>query len=494
MAFTSGDSAEKFLKDELTFNDLHTVKVNDGRAISIKRISTKDGGWVTTHMDVTERARANERVTHMALHDSLTGLGNRVQFSECVDAALSRARGNGAEVAVLYLDLDRFKNVNDTLGHGTGDLLLKRVAERIRRCIRSTETVARLGGDEFAIVLEGRTAVQDAAGLARRLLDAVARVYVIDGNRMQVTTSIGIAVYPADGSDTETLLKHADLALYRAKAEGKSAFRYFERSMSEAAHIRHQLELELRQAIKQNQFVIHYQPLVRLADKQIVGFEALLRWQHPIRGLVAPADFVPCAEETGLIISIGQWVLEAACAEAATWPTEIQLAVNISSVQVKNCGLVQAVRSALEMTGLSAQRLNLEITESILLSNSDSNLAVLLQLRQLGIALSMDDFGTGYSSLSYLRQFPFDTVKIDRSFVSGVCESGGGEAVVRAIVGISDSVGMVTVAEGVESEAQLIALRSLGCTLAQGFYFSPPRTAKEVPLLLNTFNDARSSV
>jgi diguanylate cyclase (GGDEF)-like protein len=491
--FFWGGNPKVFSKKTIGYGETTIVELNDGRVVSITRNEMSEGGWVVTHADVTERTTAAARITHLALHDSLTDLSNRVHFHEKLEEAQSRATKNNDMLAVLFMDLDRFKAVNDTLGHPIGDLLLCKFGERLRKCARSNDTIARLGGDEFALILESVDQRCDVARLAERILNEVARPFEIEGHMIQVSTSIGIAMGPSDGASADSLLKHADLALYRAKSDGRAGYCFFEPSMSAEAQRRHSLEMELHRAVQREEFELHYQPVVDLANGHILGFEALVRWRHPTKGLIAPSEFISLAEDTGIIVQLGDWVLRRACADAAQWPPDIGVAVNLSAVQIKSCGIVQSVLAALQATGVNPRRLELEITESVLLNDTEANIAVLRELRAAGIKTSMDDFGTGYSSLGYLRRFPFDKVKIDKSFVQEVCELRGGQAVVRAVIEISESVGMTTIAEGVETEEQLEMLRTLGCTAAQGYLFSVPQPATEIPGMLREFNSARTA-
>ena len=435
-------------------------------------------------IDVTERRRAEARISHMAHHDALTDLPNRLLFRERLDEALIRVRRHDESLAILCLDLDHFKDVNDTLGHPIGDKLLRQVSSRLRDCLRESDVVARLGGDEFAIIQTGIRTPEDASDFAIRLVDLVGEPYDIDGHHVIIGASVGIAVAPNDGDNPDRLLKNADMALYRAKGDGRGTFRFFEPEMDARVQARRALELDLRKALVAGEFEIYYQPLVNLREDAVTGFEALLRWKHPVRGMVSPADFIPLAEEIGLIVPLGEWVLRQACSQAATWPDHVKVAVNLSPVQFKSRNLLPAVMLALASSGLSAARLELEITESVLLSESEANLATLHQLRALGVRISMDDFGTGYSSLSYLRTFPFDKIKIDQSFVRELAANGDCMAIVRAVAGLGSSLGIPTTAEGVETNEQLEWLRSEGCTEVQGYLFSPPRPAEEIGRLL----------
>jgi diguanylate cyclase (GGDEF)-like protein len=432
---------------------------------------------------MTERRQAEARVEHMARHDALTGLPNRAQLRTRMEEALARAR-RGEQFAVLCLDLDRFKAVNDTLGHPVGDELLRAVTLRLRSLVRETDTVVRLGGDEFAIIQATLAQPDAATALARRLIAELAEPYVIEGHQVVVGASVGIALAPRDGSSADLLLKSADLALYRAKADGRGTWRFFEPEMDARMQARRQLELDLRQALAAGEFHLLYQPLINLVSGRITGFEALLRWHHPERGLVAPADFVPLAEETGLILPLGEWVLREACREAVGWPAEVSVAVNVSAVQFGSPRLVDTVAEALAASGLPGERLEIEVTESIMLQDTAQTMAVLHRLRAFGIRISMDDFGTGYSSLSYLRSFPFDKIKIDQSFVRDLEKRGDARAIVRAISGLGGSLGMRTSAEGVETPEQFEQLRADGCTEGQGYLFGRPVPGKAARALL----------
>jgi diguanylate cyclase (GGDEF)-like protein len=387
---------------------------------------------------------------------------------------------------VLCLDLDRFKHVNDTLGHSIGDALLRAVTERLVGCVRDTDTVARLGGDEFAIIQASGEGGADASTLAQRVIDAVSPPYDLDAHQVVVGVSIGIAVAPEDGAQPDELLKNADLALYRAKTDGRGIYRFFEAEMDARMQARRALEADLRRALSIGEFELYYQPLVNVKSREITGFEALLRWHHPERGLVLPEEFISVAEEIGLMVPLGEWVLRRACQEAATWPAGINVSVNLSPVQFKSRNLVTAVTTALSSAALSASRLDLEITEALLLEGSESTLATLHQLRDLGARISMDDFGTGYSSLSYLRSFPFDKIKIDRSFIRNLGEEKSSIAIVRAVTGLGISLGMTTTAEGVETDEQFEKLRAEGCTEVQGYLFSQPRPASELAALFGS--------
>ena len=389
------------------------------------------------------------------------------------------------QIAVLCLDLDHFKDINDALGHPTGDDLLKAVAERLGQAIRETDTLARLGGDEFAIVqVEANDQPAQSAALASRLVDVISAPYDINGHHVVIGTSIGVSIAPTDGTEPDQLLKNADMALYRAKADGRGTYRFFEADMDARAQSRRALELDLRAAVACGQFELYYQPIQTIGAGEIIAFEALVRWNHPTRGMLQPNDFIPLAEQTGLIVPIGDWVLRTACSEAAGWSRKIHIAVNLSAVQFKNRKLVESVEAALSASGLAPDRLELEITETILLHDYEGTLATLRALRNLGVRISMDDFGTGYSSLSYLHSFPFDKIKIDQSFIRELANREESMAIVRAITGLGKSLGISTTAEGVETREQLRLLRSEGCTEVQGYLFSPPCPAAEVETLL----------
>jgi diguanylate cyclase (GGDEF)-like protein len=452
--------------------------------------TTCDGGWVTTHEDITERRCAEAKVVFMARHDALTQLPNRVLFQERLMQAIAMTR-HGSECALLCLDLDGFKAVNDTLGHPVGDGLLRAVADRLLAAVREVDTVARLGGDEFAIVQVGLGTPEQAAILADRIVRLIGQPYDIDGHTIVAGVSIGVSIAPGDGASAEALLKSADIALYLAKTEGRGTYRFFEPEMDARVQARNALELELRCALPEDDFVLDYQPHLDLQSGKVTGFEALIRWNHPVRGLVGPADFIPVAEETGLIVPIGKWVLGRACLEAADWPQDIGISVNLSSAQFKGMHLLDVVQDALAASGLAPSRLELEISESVLLRNSNDRLALLHHLRALGIRITLDDFGTGYSSLSYLRSFPFDKLKIDQSFIRDVDTNKESAVIVGAIIDLALGLGMTATAEGVETAEQLAVLRKNGCTEVQGYLFSRPLPAGEVPALIRTLGALR---
>ena len=449
-------------------------------------------GYLVALVDITERRKAEARIAHMAHHDGLTNLPNRDFYQDHLRQALERSKAGHKRVAVLGVDLDLFKNVNDAFGHPMGDRLLKAVAERLRAEVRGDNLVARLGGDEFAIVLAADVSPNEASDFSTRLIKVLSASYEIDGIELVVGASIGIALSPGDGETCEELMRNADMALYRAKSDGGGVHRFFEREMDRQAQKRRDMERDLRSAFANDEFELHYQPLVDIAADQIIGFESLLRWRHPEKGMISPAEFIPVAEDIGLIVSLGEWVLREACAEAAKWPAEIKVAVNLSPVQFRSRNLVQAVISALAHSGLSPLRLELEITESIFLAETEANLAILHQLRELGVGISMDDFGTGYSSLSYLRSFPFDKIKIDRSFVKDLADRPDCVAIVRAISSLGRSLNITTIAEGVETVDQLDRLRAEGCDQVQGFLFSAARPAAEIEQLLFRFGGRAS--
>src|ERR1700694_2235474 len=447
------------------------IETPDGRSIQVVNEPLADGGWVATHEDITERRRAEERITHLAHYDALTDLPNRALFHERLKQELARVAPD-QQLAVLYIDIDEFKSVNDTLGHLIGDELLKSVAVGLGRCVRATDFVARLGGDEFAIVQTAIETPTDITDLVTRVFDAIREPFECLGHQVTTDASIGIALAPQHGADLNQILKNADRAMYAAKPAGRRPWRFFEPDMDPRVKTRRNLEMDLRQAITDGALEVYYQPCVSLGDNKITGCEALLRWRHSERGMVSPAEFIPIAEETGLINQLGEGVLTTACAEAATWPDDIKLAVNVSPVQFKSGTLALKIVAALAASGLPANRLELEITEAVLIRDDEAALAILHQLRAIGVRIALDDFGTGYSSLSYLQRFPFDKIKIDRCFVSDIAEIDGSSPIVQAVVNIAASRNMTTTAEGVETQAQREILRALGCTEMQGYLFS----------------------
>jgi diguanylate cyclase (GGDEF)-like protein len=455
----------------------------DGRSIQVLYQPLADGGWVTTLEDFTERRRADERIAHLAHYDALTDLPNRVLFRDQLEREL-RKIGRSGQLAVLYIDIDEFKSVNDSLGHPVGDELLKAIALRLSGCVRETDFVARLGGDEFAVVQTAVKNPADVMDLVIRIYQAIRAPYECLGHQLVTDASIGIALAPQDGTDLDQLLKNADLAMYGAKSDGRRTYRFFEREMDARVRARRTLELDLRQAIVDGEFEIAYQPIVDLRSGAVSGCEALLRWRHPERGMIPPAEFIPVAEDIGLISQLGEWVLASACVEAASWPDHVRLAVNVSPVQFRNHTLALHVASALASSGLAANRLELEITEAVLIRDDETALAILHQLRAVGVRIALDDFGTGYSSLSYLQRFPFDKIKIDRCFVNELAEPDGSSSIVQAVVNIASARNMTTTAEGVETEAQRELLRTLGCTEMQGYLFSRAVPAADIKRLL----------
>ena len=477
----NGQTATQLLAEQAEFMSRHETgthyyELSDGRVIASVYSPTSNGGWVATFEDVTERRQAEAQIMHMARHDALTDLPNRVLFRERIEQGLSR----GERLAILFVDLDRFKTVNDTLGHPIGDKLLCAVTKRLQMAVRGSDTVARLGGDEFAIVQFGAKPT-DATELAARVIEALSQPFEVLGNQVVIGASVGIAIAPTDGKEPDQLLRNSDMALYRAKSSGRGTYHFFQPEMDAEMQARHALEVDLRKAMLTGEFEIHYQPIVDVASEKITGFEALARWNHPQRGLIAPDEFIPLAEEIGLIIPLGEWVLRQACRDAATWPGKLTVAVNLSAVQFRNSALALSVVSALSASGLNAKRLVLEITETVLLQQHDRGvLSLLHQIRDLGVKISMDDFGTGYSSLSYLRSFPFDKIKIDRSFIQELGKKDDCTAIIRAVTRLGGNLGMVTIAEGVETEEQLEILRAEGCDQVQGFLFSPARPAREI--------------
>jgi diguanylate cyclase (GGDEF)-like protein len=450
-------------------------EASSGAALDVSHQPMVGGGWVATYEDVTEHRRAEARIRFMAHHDELTGLPNRVLFHDRMSAMLREPGGRPERLAVLCLDLDNFKNVNDTLGHPAGDALLEVVAERLRQCVRDGDLVARLGGDEFAVLQ--RSADQPAAAevLAQRIVQIVRQPYDLDGQRAIIGVSIGIDIVTERETNPDLLLKNADIALYRAKADGRGTYRFFVPEMDVQVQKRRTIELDLREAMARQELEVYYQPIFNLAANAVCGFEAMLRWRHATSGMISPAQFIPLAEELGLIIPIGEWVLHEACREAASWPTGIKVAVNLSPVQFRSEAFVLVVEHALAQSGLPANRLEVEITESALLQDTDKVLATLHRLRQMGLRIVVDDFGTGYSSLSYLRKFPFDKLKIDQSFVREMETRPDCRAIVKAIAGLASQLGITTTAEGVETVEQLDQIRQAGCGEAQGFYFDRPQ-------------------
>jgi diguanylate cyclase (GGDEF)-like protein/PAS domain S-box-containing protein len=454
---------------------------HDGRTIAVSAQPMQGGGWVAIHQDITERKRVDRQIAYIARHDGLTGLANRAVLLEKMEEAFGRLRQRGDAFVIFMLDLDLFKAINDSLGHPVGDELLKAVASRLSGCARETDTVSRLGGDEFAVLaMADGNQREEAIITANRLLAAVAAPYDVDGQHLSIGTSIGIALAPEHGTDVDQLMKNADLALYKAKSEGRDAFRFFEHAMGTEARTRRSLQIDLRKALTNDEFELHYHPIIDIKTRDIASVEALVRWQHPRRGMILPGDFIPLAEETGLINPVGEWVVRKACRDAVDWPSHIKVSVNLSPLQFQKIGPIDMFCKALTDSGLPPERLELEITESVLLHGSTENVAKLHQLRLMGISIVLDDFGTGYSSLSYLLMFPFDKIKIDRSFVRELSKNTDCASIVSAVANLGRSLRIWTVAEGIETDNQLTLVRGAGCTHAQGFLFGRPRPASEL--------------
>ena len=468
------------------------VELRNGRTFKIRHRPMPTFGWVATHEDITEQRQAEIKIEYMAHHDALTGLANRVLLNQRLENALDRVF-EPEMLAVHHLDLDQFKAVNDTFGHAAGDKLLKIVAERLRALVRDTDTIARTGGDEFVIVQLPIAEAAEATSLAQGIIAAISEPFDLDGHRAVIGTSVGIATAPGEGLTPDKLLRNADLALYRAKDHGRGTFRFFEPAMDLQMQTRRVMEQDLRRALPAGEFELYYQPVVDLASNEVSGFEALIRWNHPKHGLVAPAAFIPLAEEIGFIIPMGEWVIRQACATAARWPGELRVAVNISAAQFRNPGLMQVIVGALSASGLPPTRLEIEITETVFLQNRETTLAVLHQLRALGILIAMDDFGTGYSSLTYLQSFPFDKIKIDRSFVRDIDRNTGSLNIVRAVAALANGLGMTATAEGVETHGQLAQIVAAGCAEMQGYLFSQPLPAAEIEELFLSQPEARKA-
>jgi diguanylate cyclase (GGDEF)-like protein/PAS domain S-box-containing protein len=465
----------------LATNSHRVDELADGRFLLLSRQPMEGGGWLAIMEDITERKRAEAEIVHLARHDVLTGLANRAQFNEKLEEAGKRLKRGGAAVTVMMLDLDRFKAVNDMFGHPAGDQLLVEVGRRLKSALRETDLLARLGGDEFAIIQEGGPSQHEGAiALALRIVNAISEPFDLNGFEASVGTSIGIAMAPEHGTEPEELLKRADMALYDAKANGRNDYRIFDPGMIDTATSQQSAESELRDAIAHGQFELHYQPVVDIATRLIAGVEALVRWRHPVKGLIAPDQFIPLAESTGLIVPIGEWIMQRACTDAAAWPAHIKLAINISAVQFKKGNLFDVILCALVESGLAPDRLELEITETSLLENQEAHLVTIRQLKNLGISLALDDFGTGYSSVTYLTNFPFDKIKIDRAFTRGVLDRRDCAAVVSSVLALAQGLGTITTAEGVETEQQFEFMRQAGVDLAQGFLFSRPVPASQL--------------
>jgi len=479
-AGSSPEDAEAYIEqrlEEVTRPDPYYAvnELRDGRIFAVSHQPMEEGGWVAIHQDVTAQKRAETQIAYMARHDALTGIANRAVLLEKMEEALARLRRRGDGFTIFMLDLDLFKSVNDSLGHPIGDELLKLVARRLSACMGEGDTVVRLGGDEFAILSQSGGEQREAAIVtATRLLEAIAAPYDLDGHQLDIGTSIGIAVAPQHGTDVDQLVKCADLALYKAKAEGRNGYRFFEDAMGTEAQNRRTLESDLRNALANGEFELHYHPIVDIKTKDIASVEALVRWRHPQRGMIAPVEFIPITEETGLINQLGEWVLRQACVDAAAWPADVKVSVNLSPVQFRKFSPIDMFCRALSDSGLPPERLELEITESVLMQGNAENIETLHQLRSIGISIVLDDFGTGYSSLSYLRMFPFDKIKIDRSFVNELSKNADCASIVSAVAGLGRSLRVATVAEGIETEDQLVLVRAAGCTHVQGFLFGRP--------------------
>ncbi|MGQ0684895.1 sensor domain-containing protein [Bradyrhizobium sp.] len=458
------------------------VELKNGKTFKIRHRPMPDLGWVATHEDITEQRQAEVKIEHMAHHDALTDLANRALLNERLEQVLNRCHG-AQKVAVHHLDLDQFKAVNDTFGHPTGDKLLKTVADRLRALVRETDTIARTGGDEFVIVQAPISDPTEATTLAQQIIGWISEPYDIEGQQAIVGTSVGIAVSPGDGNAPDKLLRNADLALYRAKGDGRSTFRFFEPDMDEQMQARRIMEQDLRKALPAGEFELYYQPVVNLESNDISSLEALIRWNRPDAGQVPPSIFIPLAEEIGFIVPLGEWVIREACLAAARWPEHLKVAVNISAVQFRGTSLLPVIVNALAASGLQPTRLEIEITETVLLRDREATLAVLHQLRALGVRIAMDDFGTGYSSLTYLQSFPFDKIKIDRSFVQDIAENAGSLYIVRAVAALAKGMGMTATAEGVETTEQRDNIAAVGCTEMQGYLFSKPLPVAEIERL-----------
>ncbi len=489
-----GEDVTTYIADRLRLTDNHLAAtevntLNSGQIVSVTHQPLADGGWVSTHKDITEFSRLQEELAHHAYHDALTDLPNRhmlqMRLAECV----KEADGLGS-FALLLIDLDGFKAINDTLGHSAGDAVLKEVARRLETAAGQSGMAARMGGDEFAVVMEVGAVARDAHMLAVKMTEAGRVPFVIDGHGQQVAFSVGVAVAPGDGETPDQLLKNADLALYAAKAERRGSYRFFEPAMDKALRDRRNLERDLGLALERGEFELFYQPILNLKTQGFAGFEALLRWRHAEEGYISPARFIPVAEDTGLIVPIGEWVLRQAIAEAAGWPRNLRVAINVSSVQFQRGNVVASIMNALASSGLSPERVEIEITESVFFDNSAANLDALRQLHALGLKIALDDFGTGFSALSYLLSFPFDKIKIDGSFVRAIDNAAGAQTIVRAVAEIGHGMGIITTAEGVETPAQLRNVHAAGYTEAQGYLIAQPLTVEQVHKLLDGEDDA----
>ncbi|MBB4444008.1 MULTISPECIES: putative bifunctional diguanylate cyclase/phosphodiesterase [Rhizobium] len=458
--------------------------MDDGRIIQSMVTILSDGSSISIHADITEDRRAAERITYLAHHDPLTGLPNRIHFREQVDATLAERKPD-EQIALVHLNLDRFKSINNTMGVSAGDKILQQVAERVRASAGSENTLARLGSDEFAILQTGKQQPWNVTALAEQIRRELSEPFFHGEKQVELSVSMGVAIAPEDGEETDILLKNAGVALSHAKADGRKRERFFASEMEAQMQLRHALEADLKAAVENEEFELHYQPLYDLSQRRICGFEALIRWNHPVRGRVPPMDFIPLAEEVGLVVDIGRWVLRRACNDAAQWPEGIKIAVNVSAIQFSSSDLTRDVSEALAAAALSPSRLELEITESVLMENLSEVLPILHALKERGIRISMDDFGTGYSSLSYLSSFPFDKIKIDKSFVNDIVDNKEAHAIMHAIILLGDALGMRVTVEGVETAEQLALLECEECDEIQGYHISPPRPARDVPHLLS---------
>lgn len=455
-------------------------ELRDGRVFAVNHQPMPDGGWVAIHQDITAQKKAERQIAYMAHHDALTGLPNRTVLRQRAEEALSRMRSHREAFTLFIIDLDHFKAINDSLGHPFGDELLKAVAGRLLACLRGVDTLARLGGDEFAILMPAGAGQREAAIVAaERLLTTLATGYDIDGHHLEIGASIGIALAPEDGTNVDELVKSADLALYKSKAAGRNKYSFFDVTLRVEIETRSVLLADLRNALVNDEFVLYYHPIADIRTREVAALEALIRWQHPRRGVIAPGEFIPLAEETNLIRPIGEWALRRACSDAVRWPAQIKVSVNLSPAQFPSIS-VDIFRNALEQSGLPAGRLEVEITESVLLQGDARTIEILRSLRAMGIGVVLDDFGTGYSSLSYLRMFPFDKIKIDRSFVHELANNSDCALIVSAIAGLGRSLRMGVVAEGIETEEQLLLARAAGCTHAQGYLFGRPCPAERL--------------
>lgn len=450
------------------------IETRAGRTFALTFQPMTNRGSVVLIVDITDKKASAAKIEHLARYDALTGLPNRTFFHDQMEVTLTRLKRTGESCAVLFIDLDQFKQINDTMGHPFGDALLCVVSERLRRIARPTDIIARFGGDEFVILQYPISSPDDASSLARRVVTALSEPCAVDHHQVVIGASIGISVGPLDAADADHLLKNADMALYRTKSEGRGTWRFFETDMDVKAQARRNLETDLRRAVAAGSFRLYYQPLIDLKSRKISTCEALLRWPHPDRGMVSPAEFIPLAEEMGLIVEIGDWVLMQACIECTQWPVDTRVAVNLSPIQFRRGNVVKAVQAALEKSGLPAERLELEITESVLIQDTEATRAVLVQLRDMGVRISLDDFGTGYSSLSYLHSFPLHKVKIDRSFLQGIAASERSRTLLRGVARLSKELGLSVTVEGVETDEELdLVMREVGVDEAQGFLFSP---------------------